>query len=159
MVVQAFNEIEADYLPPISAIVVQKKHSTRMFPGSNAPTDRSGNVLPGTVVDHTVTSLGGFNFFLVSHAGLQGTSRPTHYHVLMDQCGFGPDLIELMTYWMTYTFARCSRFSIARIYPSVSLSVPNHASFFFQICLNLYCAINMSICWAVVLAKCLAFSN
>lgn len=107
--IQAFTLIDKDYLPPITAIIVQKKHSTRLFPGPRAPSDRSGNVLPGTVVDHTVTSLGGFNFFLVSHAGLQGTSRPTHYHVLLDQCGFGSDLIQLMTYWMTYTFARCSR--------------------------------------------------
>ncbi|GMH36578.1 hypothetical protein BSKO_04446 [Bryopsis sp. KO-2023] len=106
---QACQSIKDGYLPPITFIIVQKKHHTKIFAGQGSETDRSGNVKPGVVVDDMITSCGGFNFFLTSHAGLQGTSRPTHYHVLVDQCKFGPDIIELMTYWMTYTFARCSR--------------------------------------------------
>ena len=50
--------------------------------------------MPGTVVDSTITSLKGFNFFLNSHAGIQGTVRPAHYHVIVDEIGMGPDMIE-----------------------------------------------------------------
>lgn len=39
------------------------------------------------VVDSKVVDPSYFGFFLNSHAGLQGTSRPAHYTVLLDQNG------------------------------------------------------------------------
>ena len=44
---------------------------------------RSGNVLAGTVVDHGINHPTEGDFFLVSHEGIQGTSRPTHYQVTL----------------------------------------------------------------------------
>ena len=39
--------------PPITLVIVQKRHNTRLFPmpQDQQNRDRSGNVLPGTVVD------------------------------------------------------------------------------------------------------------
>ena len=42
-----------------------------------------GNALPGTVVDTVITTASQFDFYLCSHDGVLGTSRPTHYHVLV----------------------------------------------------------------------------
>jgi hypothetical protein len=71
--------------------------------------DRSGNCLPGTVVESTITHPFEFDFYLQSHASSQGTSRPTHYHVLYDENGFSPDSLQTLTYNLCYTYARCNR--------------------------------------------------
>lgn len=44
-------------------------------------TDRKGNALPGTVIDSGIVHPDNYEFYLYSHAGLQGTSRPTKYQV------------------------------------------------------------------------------
>ena len=37
-----------EYRPPITFVVVQKRHHTRLFPGRPDQGDRSGNIMPGT---------------------------------------------------------------------------------------------------------------
>lgn len=47
---RACASLEEGYLPPITFIVVQKRHHTRLFPNNHTDrnaTDRSGNILPG----------------------------------------------------------------------------------------------------------------
>ena len=47
---QACISLEENYMPPVTFIVVQKRHHTRFFPvrhGDRGSTDRSGNILPG----------------------------------------------------------------------------------------------------------------
>lgn len=46
--------------------------------------DNSGNVFPGTVVETGICHPMEWDFYLMSHGGLQGTSRPAKYHVLWD---------------------------------------------------------------------------
>ena len=35
------------------------------------------------------------DFYLLSHEGIQGTSRPCHYQVLWDDSGFSADELEV----------------------------------------------------------------
>lgn len=107
---KACASLEEGYLPPVTFVVVQKRHHTRLFPerGSNQ-TDRSGNILPGTVVDRKICHPTEFDFYLCSHAGIQGTSRPTHYHVLFDENHFSADVLQTLTNNLCYTYARCTR--------------------------------------------------
>ena len=88
---------------------MQKRHHTRFFPMNQKDSDRTGNCLPGTVVESTITHPFEFDFYLQSHPGLQGTSRPTHYHVLLDENGFNPDSLQTLSYNLCYVFARCTR--------------------------------------------------
>ncbi|GMH33186.1 hypothetical protein BSKO_01020 [Bryopsis sp. KO-2023] len=101
------GDARADYCPPITFVTVQKRHHTRMFPQGDA--HRSGNVMPGTIVDTKISSPTGFDFYLCSQAGLQGTSRPAHYHVLVDENNYGSDALQIMTYWLTFIYCRCTK--------------------------------------------------
>ncbi|KAJ1694860.1 hypothetical protein LUZ63_011558 [Rhynchospora breviuscula] len=105
----ACKKLSESYSPTITFIVVQKRHHTRIFPANNRFADRSGNVLPGTVVDTKICHPKKFDFYLCSHASIQGTSHPAHYHVLWDDNGFNVDELQELTYNLCYTYARCTR--------------------------------------------------
>lgn len=53
----------------------------RFFPQSDRDGDKSGNCPAGTVVDREIAHPTEFDFYLQSHGGLLGTSRPAHYSV------------------------------------------------------------------------------
>uniref|UniRef100_A0A8C7P0V6 Protein argonaute-1 n=1 Tax=Oncorhynchus mykiss TaxID=8022 RepID=A0A8C7P0V6_ONCMY len=109
--------LEKEYQPGITYIVVQKRHHTRLFCADrNERVGRSGNIPAGTTVDTDITHPYEFDFYLCSHAGIQGTSRPSHYHVLWDDNCFTADEFQLLTYQLCHTYVRCTR--------SVSIPAP-----------------------------------
>ncbi|XP_003368423.1 conserved hypothetical protein [Trichinella spiralis] len=64
--------------PLITFIVVQKRHHARLVCYDKAAARGRGKNIPlGTVIDRVGTSLDEYDFFLGSHHGIQGTSRPT----------------------------------------------------------------------------------
>ena len=63
----------------ITFVIVQKRHHVKFFGLNKEDLDKSGNLSSGTVVDTHITDPNEFNFFLISHAGLQGTSRPRFF--------------------------------------------------------------------------------
>ncbi|KAK3860034.1 hypothetical protein Pcinc_033884 [Petrolisthes cinctipes] len=113
---QACTELEAGYEPGMTFIVVQKRHHTRLFCSERDGTGRAGNIPPGTTVDKDITHPTERDFYLCSHQGIQGTSRPTHYHVLWDDNELTMDQLETMTYAMCHLYSRCTR--------SVSIPTP-----------------------------------
>nr|AWH61393.1 putative argonaute-1 [Nucella lapillus] len=114
---EACTKLEVDYRPGITFIVVQKRHHTRLFCSDRKDqTGRSGNIPAGTTVDMGITHPTEFDFYLCSHAGIQGTSRPSHYHVLWDDNRFTADELQILTYQLCHTYVRCTR--------SVSIPAP-----------------------------------
>ncbi|CAK7201643.1 hypothetical protein SEUCBS139899_004352 [Sporothrix eucalyptigena] len=113
-------------LPRITLVVVGKRHHTRFYPTTAADADdRTGNTRPGTIVDRGVTEARTWDFFLQAHAALQGTVRPGHYVVLLDEI-FRPkydptgkgtttgtpgvaDRLEDVTQSMCYVFGRATK--------------------------------------------------
>ncbi|VAI89449.1 unnamed protein product [Triticum turgidum subsp. durum] len=109
---KACASLEPNYQPPVTFVVVQKRHHTRLFANNHkdrSSMDKSGNILPGTVVDSKICHPTEFDFYLCSHAGIQGTSRPAHYHVLWDENNFSADEMQTLTNNLCYTYARCTR--------------------------------------------------
>ncbi|KAF8266852.1 argonaute-like protein [Lactarius quietus] len=104
------------FKPNITLIVVGKRHHVRFFPRSENEGDRSGNCPAGTVVDSDVVNPVEFDFYLQSHGGILGTSRPAHYNVLLDENRFTADGLQSLSYALCHVYARATR--------SVSIPAP-----------------------------------
>lgn len=105
-----------DYKPAITFIVVQKRHHARFTVQNPAHADRSGNCPPGTTIDTAICHPSEFDYYQYSHAGIQGTSRPTHYHVLWDDNDFSADELQALSFMLCHLYVRCTR--------SVSIPAP-----------------------------------
>ncbi|KAJ2117360.1 hypothetical protein IW146_000817 [Coemansia sp. RSA 922] len=105
---RACASLEQGYKPDITFLAVLKRHNARFFP-MGRDGDKTGNCVPGTVIDRSVTAPGITDFYLFAHAAIQGTSRPTHYYVLHDDSEFTADAIQQLTYNLCYTYAICTR--------------------------------------------------
>ncbi|UKZ49843.1 hypothetical protein TrVGV298_004096 [Trichoderma virens] len=90
-------------LPKFTVIVATKRHHIRFFPEKG---DRNGNALPGTLVEKEVTHPFMFDFYLCSHVAIQGTARPVHYHVLIDEMDIPVNDLQKMIYHQCYSYAR-----------------------------------------------------
>ncbi|KAJ3325528.1 hypothetical protein HDU76_013146 [Blyttiomyces sp. JEL0837] len=104
----ACEAIDFNYRPSLTFVVLQKRHHVRFFPLTPQDETRSKNVKPGTVIDTQIVHPSYFDFFLVSHAGLQGTSRPTHYLVIHDDHKFQADEFQELTYRLCYLYCRAT---------------------------------------------------
>lgn len=113
---RACATLEKGYNPTITFTLTQKRHHTRFFPMKQPDQDRSGNCKAGTIVESGICHPEYFDFFLQSHSGLQGTSRPIHYHVLIDENKHVPDALQTLCYNMCYLFTRATR-SVSLIPP------------------------------------------
>ena len=83
-------------------VIATKRHNTRFYPtdpwADNAPiTANTYNCLPGTIVESGITHPHHFDFFLLSHNGLTGTARPTHYIVLENGMGLNAKQMQDLT--------------------------------------------------------------
>ncbi|KAF8913963.1 argonaute-like protein [Gymnopilus junonius] len=115
---EACHDLRID--PKITVIVVGKRHHVRFFTQSERDADRSGNCPAGTVIDREVAHPTEFDFYLQSHGGLLGTSRPAHYSVLYDsnmkENGFNADSLQSLSFALCHVYARSTR--------SVSIPAP-----------------------------------
>ncbi|PHH65610.1 hypothetical protein CDD81_2045 [Ophiocordyceps australis] len=94
-------------MPKFTVVIATKRHHIRFFPPSNSrDADRNGNPLPGTLVEREVTHPFMWDFYLNSHAAIQGTARPVHYHIILDEMGVPANDFQKMIYHQCYTYAR-----------------------------------------------------
>lgn len=83
----------------ITFIVVQKRHHTRFFPTQEQFVDgKNKNIMPGTVVDKDIIHPFQYQFFMASHAAIQGVTKPTKYCILINESKISPDDLQAITY-------------------------------------------------------------
>ncbi|KAJ6500901.1 argonaute-like protein [Mycena sanguinolenta] len=115
---------ELKITPRITLIIVGKRHHIRLFPTNDRDADRSGNCPAGTVVDRDIGHPTEFDFYLQSHGGLLGTSRPAHYSVYLSLTGAirvltissSADALQSLSFALCHVYARSTR--------SVSIPAP-----------------------------------
>jgi hypothetical protein len=104
----------------LTYVVVGKRHNTRFYALSPDDTYTStdpktkirgpnGNVMPGTVVDDTITNPFSFDFYLQSHQPIAGTGRSAHYFVLTNQMQLSAEQLQSITHAFCYTYAKATR--------------------------------------------------
>ncbi|KAK4164492.1 ribonuclease H-like domain-containing protein [Cladorrhinum sp. PSN259] len=102
--------------PKITIVVSVKRHQTRFYPTDpNHADHKSKSPKQGTVVDRGVTNARYWDFYLQAHASLQGTARPAHYTVLLDEIfralykNDAADQIQKLTHDMCYLYGRATK--------------------------------------------------
>jgi eukaryotic translation initiation factor 2C len=100
-ITQACKYLDDKWEPKFVVIVAQKNHHTKFFQ-PNSP----DNVPPGTVIDNKICHPRNYDFYMCAHAGMIGTTRPTHYHVLVDEIGFTADELQEFVHSLSYVYQR-----------------------------------------------------
>ncbi len=106
---RACYRVNPNWNPKITYVICTKRHHARFFPQNPKDGDRSMNCLPGTCVDTGVTSEQFYDFYLNSHAGIQGTSRPSKYTVLIDENNISVDALQSYVFRLAHNYVRCNR--------------------------------------------------
>ncbi|KVH87597.1 Argonaute/Dicer protein, PAZ [Cynara cardunculus var. scolymus] len=100
-IIEACKFLDEKWCPKFLVIIAQKNHHTKFFqPGS------PDNVQPGTVIDNKVCHPRNNDFYMCAHAGMIGTTRPTHYHILYDEIGFSADDLQELVHSLSYVYQR-----------------------------------------------------
>ena len=109
-----------DEQPKFIVVVASKRHHVRFFPNPNdkAAGDSNMNPLPGTLVERDVTHPTERDVYLCSHKAIQGTARPVHYHVLLDEAGLTENQLYTMIYEQCYSYVRATTPVSLREYPT-----------------------------------------
>ncbi|WCJ42176.1 Argonaute family protein [Euphorbia peplus] len=100
-IIKACELFKKSWSPKFTVIVAQKNHHTKFFQAGSPH-----NVPPGTVIDNGVCHPWINDFYMCAHYGAIGTSRPTHYHVLLDEIGFSPDDLQELVHSLSYVYQK-----------------------------------------------------
>ncbi|KAK3005861.1 hypothetical protein RJ639_015846 [Escallonia herrerae] len=133
--IKAYQHLGEVDIPKFTVIVAQKNHHTKLFQAGGPENIPPGLpflllcyfhfidfmlsepslcvrvcacvfVSAGTVVDTTVVHPRNYDFYMCAQAGMIGTSRPAHYHVLVDEIGFSPDDLQNLIHSLSYVYQR-----------------------------------------------------
>ena len=94
------NEPEVDI--QVTYITVQKRHSIRFHYQKNNV--EAGTVIKNGKINHPTY----YDFYLTSHVGRLGTSRPRHYYILYDESNLTANGLLTLTHHLCYNYGRAT---------------------------------------------------
>ncbi|KAK8051012.1 hypothetical protein PG993_002397 [Apiospora rasikravindrae] len=103
---------EVQMVPKITVLIVTKRHHIRFFRQSDTDPsgfDKNENPYPGFLVERGATHPDFWDFFLNSHNAIQGTARPIHYQVILDEIRHRPDDLQRMVFHHCYQYCRSTQ--------------------------------------------------
>lgn len=98
---QARTQIEKMAECKFIYVMVNKRVKTKVVSNQNG---RLMNPRAGTVLDHSILKKDAYDFFLISANCRVGVPTPSHYSVLKDEIGDGPEKIQALTYKLSYLY-------------------------------------------------------
>ncbi|KAI4300973.1 hypothetical protein L6164_034296 [Bauhinia variegata] len=99
--IEACRCLDQSWSPKVTMIASSRTNHTRFFL-PNSPE----NVPPGIVVDNRVSHPHNYDFYICPHSAIKGTTRPVHYHVLLDEIGFPVDELQKLVHSLSYECQR-----------------------------------------------------
>ena len=110
-------DFKEERVPKFTVVVCEKRHHIRFFPSQGPGADKNGNPVPGTLVERDVTHPREYDMYLNSHSAIQGTARPTHYQVVLDEANVPVDQFQTLLYEHCYQYQRAT--TPVSIFPAV----------------------------------------
>ncbi|XP_057984527.1 protein argonaute 16-like [Hevea brasiliensis] len=89
-------------VPKFTVIVAQKDRHTKLFQDISSENVPFGQ----TIVDTEIVHPRNYDFYLCANCKYSGTSRPAHYHILLDEIGFSPDELQNLIHALSYVNQR-----------------------------------------------------
>ena len=81
-------------------VLIRKLIKNKQLLQKGKACQKQANVPPGSLVDTKIVTPNMMDYFLVSHQGIRGTSKPCHYFVLHDENNFTMNQIGLLTHYL-----------------------------------------------------------
>ena len=91
-----------DSLTPKSDSVGTKLYKNHKY-------SKGGNIFGGVTIDNKIIHPVDYDFFLCSQDCVQGTPRPAHYFVLLDENNLTPDALYRITFNLCHSYAPATR--------------------------------------------------
>ncbi|KAK8079646.1 eukaryotic translation initiation factor 2c [Apiospora hydei] len=109
-ILETFTQEALDQ-PKITVVIVTKRHHVRFFRSDAKDVtnfDTHENPKPGLLVQEGATHPDDWDFFLTSHNAIQGTSRPIHYQVILNEIGCTSHDLQRMIFHHCYQYCRAT---------------------------------------------------
>lgn len=98
----AIKQVAGDTLIRLAFIIVTKRVVSRFFLRTGER--NAENPQPGTIIDHTITRQGRYDFYLISQSVRHGTVGPVNFNIIEDETAWKPQHHQQLAYKLCHLY-------------------------------------------------------